>query len=285
MKGKFSDSCESERARKIYETSFGKTIEWVYTTRTKSISLTGKECALNCAHCNKQWLKVMSFSKSVGKGTKSCLISGGCDAHGKVPLAENVDLLKELSAKTRLVAHSGLISEEDAKKIAPFIDSVSFNFVGDNETISDVLGLDKTVDDFVMAYLALKKWTKVYPHITVGLHGGEIGGEYRALKLLKGLGAEMIVFNVLVPTLNTKYENREPPAIEGVVKLVSYARTEFPKAPFAIGCMRPGGSYRNGLDASMVGIVNRIVRPAPSAIARAKELGYKTERFDECCIL
>ena len=53
-------------------------------------------------------------------------------------------------------AIDGQVTEEDVKKIAPFIDSVSFNFVGDNETIREVFDLEKTVDDFIESYLTIK---------------------------------------------------------------------------------------------------------------------------------
>ena len=261
-----------------------RTIEFVYPIKTKAISLTGEECALNCAHCNKHWLKGMSLPE-IDENTKSCLISGGCDINGRVPLTENLELIKKLSKKTKLIAHTGLISEEDVKKIAPFIDSVSFNLVGDNETIREVFGLEKTVDDFIESYLAIKKWVKVFPHITIGLHAGKINGEYKALELLKKFGTEAIVFNVFIPTPNTKYADKKPPRIEEVLRIISHARVEFPDALLVLGCMRPGGKYRRELDERVIGMVNRIVMPADTAKKRAKDLSYEIKRFEECCIL
>jgi len=262
-----------------------KTIEFVYPVKTKAISITGEECALNCAHCNKHWLKGMSPLPEIDENTKSCLISGGCDINGRVPLTENIELIKKLSKKTKLIAHTGLISEEDVRKIAPFIDSVSFNLVGDNETIREVFGLEKTVDDFIESYLAIKKWMKVFPHITIGLHAGKVNGEYKALELLKKFGTEAIVFNVFIPTPNTKYADKKPPRIEEVLRIISHARVEFPDALFALGCMRPGGKYRRELDERVIDLVNRIVMPADTAIKRARDLSYKIKRFEECCIL
>jgi len=262
-----------------------KKIEFVYPIKTKTITLTSEECALDCAHCNKHWLKGMSSLPEIDENTKSCLISGGCDINGRVPLTENLELIKKLSKQTRLIAHTGLITEENVKKISPYIDSVSFNLVGDNETIKEVFGLKKQVDDFVESYLALKKHIKVYPHITIGLHGGRINGEYKALDILKDLGTDVLVFNVFIPTPDTEYSDRKPPAVEEVLEIISHARLNFPDIPIYLGCMRPGGRYRKGLDERVVGIVNRIVMPADTAIRKAKELNYEIKRLEECCIL
>lgn len=273
------------KARNIYETNFGKKIELVFPVKTKAISITSEECALNCAHCNKHWLKGMSSSVEINGSVKSCLISGGCDINGRVPLIENIELIKKLSKQTRLIAHTGLISEEDVKKIAPYIDSVSFNFIGDNETIKEVFGLKKEVDDFVESYLALKKHMKVYPHITIGLYGGKINGEYKALDILKEVGTEAIVFNIFIPTPDTEYSDREPPKVEKVLEIISHARLKFPNIPIYLGCMIPRGRYKRELDEQVVGLVNRIVMPADTAIKKTKELNYETKKLEECCIL
>jgi hypothetical protein len=272
------------KAKSMYESNFGKEITFVLPVKTKTISLTKEECALNCAHCNKHWLKGMSSLDDIDN-VKSCLISGGCDINGRVPLTENLEVIKNLSKKIKLIAHTGLISEEDVKKISPFIDSVSFNLVGDNKTIKEVFGIEKKVDDFVNSYLALKKHAKVYPHITIGLHAGKIKGEWNALEILKRFGTDAIVFNVLIPTPNTKYSNIEPPKIKEVLKIISSTRLNFPNTPIYLGCMRPKGKYRRQLDEKVIGLVNRVVMPADTAIKKAKELDYKIKKFEECCIL
>ena len=54
--------------------------------RTLAVSLTGSECALNCAHCAGHYLRQMVHIQNAdATGMASCLISGGCDARGKVP--------------------------------------------------------------------------------------------------------------------------------------------------------------------------------------------------------
>ena len=126
---------------------------------------------------------------------------------------------------------------------------------------------------------------KVYPHITIGLHAGKIKGEWNALDILKKFGADAIVFNVLIPTPNTKYSDKEPPRIEEVLRIISHARLNFPDTPIYLGCMRPKGKYRKELDEKVIGLVNRIVMPADTALRKAEELGYTIKELEECCIL
>lgn len=269
----------------IYEANFGKRIDFVYPYLTQTLSLTSNECALNCAHCNRQWLKGMYTLSEIDKNARSILLSGGCDLNGRVPLKENFELIRELSSKTKLIAHTGLVKNEDIEKIAPYIVSVSFNFIGDNTTIKEVYGLKKEVNDFIESYLTLKKFVHVYPHITIGIHGGKIKGENYVLSILKSLGTEAIVFNVFMPTPNTLYHDKEPPKIEETLGIIKHARREFPNTLLYLGCMRPRGRYRIELDEQVVGIVNRIVLPASSAIKKAESLNYEIKKLEECCIL
>lgn len=272
-------------AKYIYEANFGKKIEFVYPNLTKAISLTSNECALTCAHCNKQWLKGMYTSSEIDGNSRSILLSGGCDLNGRVPLKENLELIRDLSTETKLIAHTGLVKSEDIEKIAPYIDSVSFNFIGDNTTIAEVYGLKKEVTDFIESYLILKKYVNVYPHITIGIHAGKIKGENNTLSILKSLGTEAIVFNVFIPTPNTLYQDKEPPKVEETLGIIKHARLEFPNTPLYVGCMRPRGRYRIELDEQVVGIVNRIVLPASSAVKKAKALNYEIKKLEECCII
>ena len=272
-------------AKDVYEATFGKRIEFVYPDLTQTLSLTTNECALNCAHCNRQYLKGMYTLSEIDRNARSILLSGGCDLNGRVPLKENLELIRELSSKTKLIAHTGLVKEEDIEKVAPYLVSVSYNFIGDNTTIKEVYGLKKDVNDYIESYLILKQFVKVYPHITIGIHGGKIRGEKYALSILKSLGTEAIVFNVFIPTPNTLYYDKEPPKIEETLKIIENARLDFPNTPIYLGCMRPRGIYKRVLDEQVVGIVNRIVLPASSAMKKVEELNYEIKKREECCIL
>ena len=80
---------------------------YIPTIRFPAISITGSECALDCEHCNKKYLKGMKpiistkelerflfdLSKKSGVGA---LISGGSMGDGSVPLLNFLDTIKKV---------------------------------------------------------------------------------------------------------------------------------------------------------------------------------------------
>jgi uncharacterized radical SAM superfamily protein len=216
----------------------------------------------------------------------SCLVSGGCDSFGRVPVERYVHVLPELSSKWRLNMHLGLASEEMIKNVAPFCQVVSFDFLVDEDTIRDVYGFPASGEDFLRTYSMLRQHVKVIPHICIGLHGGQISGELDALCALTEIGADAIVFIVFIPTSGTLYENCMPPPIEGVARIIATARCLFPQTPIYLGCMRPHGRYRHVLDPMSVRAgVNRIVVPSQQGRAEASRLGLNASWIEECCAL
>ena len=72
-------------------------IGFVRPSRTLSVSLTGSHCALDCAHCGGHYLNGMvPIEDADATGMTSCLISGGCDVQGKVPVDKHLSLVKAL---------------------------------------------------------------------------------------------------------------------------------------------------------------------------------------------
>ena len=266
-------------------------ISFVYPKRTEPVSITGNGCALSCAHCNGHYLKHMrdvfhNPEDGKRKDIGSYLVSGGCDAEGAVPLREHVDLLRQLSTHHRVVAHTGLIAREDAAALAPFIDSASFNLIGDDTTIKEVYGIDKTSHDFMGSYLGLREYVRTFPHITIGLHGGEIIGEYKAVDMLSEVGCDALVFNVFIPTDGTAFAGVSPPAVDEAADVITYARKQLNGAEIYIGCMRPGGAFRREFDAKCVEAgIDRIVMPARNAREVARNLGLDISYLEECCVL
>lgn len=267
--------------------NFSPEIAFHRPSQTLAVSLTSTYCALNCAHCGGHYLRSMiPISRVMPNGAKSFLISGGCDRMGRVPFADHLPDIANLRDRHRLNWHVGLISREEAQAIAPLADVVSFDLIGDDETIHEVYGLDCSAEVYAHTYEMLRYYVRVVPHIVIGLRGGYLGHELPALLTLEKLGAEAIVFLVLIPTPGTRYANRRPPAVEDVIQVLSIARQMFPATPLYLGCMRPGGRYRSVLDplAMRVG-VNRIVNPAPSAQTEAERLGLRVRWAEECCVL
>ena len=303
-----------EQAWQARQAHFPPFIGFDYPVDTAVVSLTGTACALNCAHCGHHYLEHMipigqaverigplrqaqkrplrqaqkrPLRQAQKRQAPSLLISGGCDTQGRVPIQEqHLQLLESLRPGRRLNWHVGLISQSQLEVILPYVDLVSFDMVGDDETIREVYGLERTVTDYVATYQLLQQHVPTIPHLTIGLRGGELGHERKALELLSKLGCKALVFLVFIPTPGTRYADRQPPSVAQVIQLLAEARIRFPQTPLFLGCMRPYGSYRKTLDPLAVWAgVNRIVSPAREAVLLAQELGLAIQRGTECCVL
>jgi uncharacterized radical SAM superfamily protein len=279
-----------ERAWQTRLAHSAPTIQFDHPVDTAIVSLTGTQCALDCAHCGRHYLRHMipiwQAADRLAETAPSVLVSGGCDAEGRVPVLAHLEQVAALRPGRRLNWHVGLIGEAEARAIAPYADAISLDFVGDDETIRQVYGLNKTVADYVASYQVLRRYAPVTPHITVGLRGGELGHERPALERLEQLGLDGLVFLVFAPTPGTRYADRQPPAVADVAAILAEARLRFPNKPIYLGCMRPKGRYRAGLDPLAVRAgVNKIVNPARKAVELAESLGLSIVRGRECCAL
>ncbi|MHB1652150.1 MAG: radical SAM protein [Desulfitobacteriaceae bacterium] len=281
-----------DKAWQVRLENFPRRIHFDYPVQTESISLTGVECALECAHCGGHYLQGMRKISEIqgqdlsGFGFRSALISGGCTADGRVPFLPSLEFLRELKQRIRLNFHVGLIKDEEIPILKDLADVVSFDFVADEETIREVYGISRSPKDYAAVYQKLRQAVPVMPHLTLGLKGGEWQGEERALDKLEELGLDGLVFIVFIPTSGTRYADQRPPRVEEVVEFLAKARVRFPDIPLALGCMRPKGRYRQELDEAAVALgINRLVLPTPGARELAEKLGLAIERGEECCAL
>lgn len=275
------------------QANFSDTIEFNTPRRTLSVSVTGTSCALNCAHCAGVYLRAMiTLDKALGgskdpeRNETSYLVSGGSDHQGRVPLVENINKLRQLARQGPLNLHTGLVSDKEARMLAEVASVVSFDLVGDNETIAAVYGLPVTVEDYIRSYRVLQKYTRVIPHLCIGLNAGKIKGEYETLHLLRKEKVEAISMIIFRPTAETPFRNLKPPPPGEVAHFMASARLMFPQTPLYLGCMRPGGQYRELIDlyALQAGF-NKIVMPAPAARREAVRMGLSVSISEECCSL
>jgi lipoyl synthase len=273
-------------AWEVRRANFPNEITWSYPLDTAVLSLTGRQCGLNCAHCGGHYLKGMRpIWEAEPDGAPSCLISGGCDPAGRVPVLAHLAQVRAWRQGRRLNWHVGLISEAEMAAITPLADAVSFDLVGDDETIREVYGLNRTVQDYLDTYRLIRRYARTLPHITIGLRGGALGHERPALDRLQEGGADGLVFLVLIPTPGTRYAGRLPPSPAAVAGLLAEARLRFPATPIYLGCMRPRGAYRDELDPLAVRAgVNVVVSPARQARRLAVELGLAAHEMRECCV-
>jgi uncharacterized radical SAM superfamily protein len=261
-------------------------IAFVRPTNTISISVTGSHCALNCLHCAGNYLegKVDVHDLDGLPDASSYLITGGCDSEGKVPILEHVNELSSLSKDPTKIGHTGLVDEHEVEELANLIDVASFDFVSDDDTIRDIFGLYKTASDFIKSYSRLLRRIPTFPHITIGLNRGRLSGELEALDLLSGFGTQSVVLNVFIPTNGTQLQDVPPPSLLDVRKVIERARGSFDDV--YLGCMRPGGRYREDLDImALEEGVDRIVNPSKPSRELAVEKGLDIEWREECCVL
>ena len=263
------------------------TIRFDRPTDTLSISLTGQSCALDCAHCGGHYLRHMHPIWDVQvDGYSSCLISGGCDAQGRVPVLPHLDRVRALRAGRLLNWHVGFIAEAEAREIAPYADVISFDIVGDAETAREVYGLEAALDDYMRSLDMLRRYAPVVPHITIGLRAGRLSGEYAALEALRSRDLDRLIFIVLIPTEGTAYARCAPPALQDVADVLLEARIALPRTRLYLGCMRPHGVYRQAVDELAVRAgLNVVVNPTRRAIEVAGALGLTADWGQVCCAL
>ena len=76
-----------------------------------SISITGPSCALMCQHCKGKLLEPLIPATTCAElekkalllhrqGVKGILLTGGCDAYGKVPINSLIPAIKTIKEKT-----------------------------------------------------------------------------------------------------------------------------------------------------------------------------------------
>lgn len=270
--------------------------------RFPSISLTGSECALSCAHCNKHYLKNMLDGSSPEKlleicydlernGAIGCLLSGGLDDNAAVPFEKFLDAIAEIKKETNLVlnAHTGLLSRSIAQKLGKIgVDVASVDVIGDKRTIKEVYGIDKTPEDYLNNLVLLKQSGISYiaPHVCLGIHYGKIVGEINALEMARQINPDEIVIIGLIPTKLTLMEHTPAPSPEAFTQIVAITRLMFPKTPLSVGCMRPKGRLRIEIDKQIIKSgADRLVLPTKSALRELTELNLIIKKIEACCTI
>ncbi len=260
------------------------------------VSLTGARCALSCKHCNSHYLRHMldgsgrklqtEAAKLADRGAQGILLSGGSTADGSVPTYEQSDVIQKIKRDTKLKisAHTGIVNSSQAQILSEYLDMALVDVLGDDETVHDILGIDACVQDYEESLRHLSSLgIPLAPHIIVGLHNGQLKGEFKALEIVKKFNPVTVVIVVFIPTKGTAMESVPPPKIEDVVKVITTAREMF-DVPLSLSCVRPGGRYRRELDKyAILGGIDRIAVPSKSAAVTARELGLNIIEIPKMC--
>lgn len=264
-----------------------------------SISITGSSCALRCKHCYGKILETMVAVQSPdellrvcgelrSRGARGCLISGGCEPNGSVPLGRFIDAISRVKRSLRMtiVAHTGLLDENTARALKEAgVDTALIDIVGSDETIREILNLDATVREYEASLRALREADLPFvPHVLVGLHYGELRGELQALRMISRYHPVAVIIIAFFPIGGTPMENIEPPKPEDIAKVLVSARLMMPGTPLALGCGRPRGGHGRRTDTLAVRAgINAIAFPSQDAILLAESLGLRIGFSTLCC--
>jgi uncharacterized radical SAM superfamily protein len=267
--------------------------------RFPTISITGDSCAFRCKHCGGKYLKKMMHCstphvlrktciKLASGGARGVLLSGGYNEEGYVPFEPFLDAIEQVKQETGLFisAHTGLMPGWLAREIGKAgVDLADFDLIGDDETIEEVVGIKRKVEDYRRTILELSRWLPhVVPHICIGLHAGELRGELAALDIVADLNLSTIVLLVLNPTIGTRFEEVSQPASPVIGEVVARARLRLPNATLALGCMRPRGTERVEIELQALRFgIDRVEIPERRTVEAARAMGLNVKRLEACC--
>ncbi len=271
------------------------------TARFVPVSVTGTSCRLMCDHCRGQILTSMTpvgspdelvalGERLARRGANGVLVTGGSDLRGVVPLAPFSDAMRELKERHGLtvIVHTGLVDRDEARALGRAgIDAAMIDVIGADETVREVYHLDAAVERFdaALAHLA-DEGVPTAPHVVIGIHYGRIVGEGRALEMIARHPVASLVLVVLSPLPGTPMEGLACLTGEDLAELFAEARMMFPRTPVLLGCARPEGDEKFGIDeAALAAGVNGIAFPADGIVARAGEMGLRPVFSSDCCAL
>jgi len=255
-----------------------------------AVSITGKECALCCSHCERKLLDTMIDCSTPGllllaarhileKGGEGMLISGGSDKNGAVPLEPFIPAIQEIkSLGLKVICHTGLADDDVFGRLKEAgVDGVLLDMIGSAETVRRVYGIDKTLQDYERCLsTSIRIGLNAVPHIVLGLDGGKFVGEYLALGIVTALKPKTLVIVVLA--------GHALPDIEECIRFMSDARNANPEMKITLGCARPAGEYSVRLEKTAVDVgFSAIAYPTVDTIRYIKEYELDVQFRDVCC--
>jgi uncharacterized radical SAM superfamily protein len=276
-----------------------KKINFFVTSRLfPSISVTGQKCSLMCQHCGGKLLEPLIPAKTCNEleekallfhrqGAKGILLTGGCDSHGKVPLNDLIPAIKSITEKTDLllIAHTGFITGEEAAALKiSGLDGIGFDVMGDMTTAKEVYGLDVSEKEYLDSLHAIDdSGIPVFPHVCVGLHFGELRGEFHALELIKNIKPATLIITGLMPVAGTPMAHIKPKP-QDFAEVITEAIELFPYTPVVLGCAHSSGKDREEIEKIAIQSgVSGIAAPTLRTITFVKENGYVIKYYGTCC--
>ncbi|HVO77710.1 MAG TPA: hypothetical protein VMS79_02455 [Methanomassiliicoccales archaeon] len=264
--------------------------------RFPAYSVTGGSCALKCSHCEGRLLRGMRAvrdpdalmvegEKLAREGGTGFLLSGGCDARGRVPLGQFVDAVRALRETKGLTAnlHTGLLDKAEAEILSRSqADSYSVDLHQNPQVIRNVLHLDRAASSCSETLDALCSSVDgaVVPHVTVGLDW-DGADALASIELASDRRVDGLVVLVFTPLAGTEMVALGAPSDEIVLEVLERARGML-DCPISLGCMRPRGNSALEIAAIESGIRD-IAMPSRATLCWAEAHGIKAERIERCC--
>jgi uncharacterized radical SAM superfamily protein len=221
-------------------------------------------------------------------GARGVLISGGSDREGRVPLLRHIpDLIRvrrELGLAIRV--HPGLPDEETCAGLGQVrIDGAMIDVIGHEDTMREVYHLDSTPDEYESALALLERYdVPTVPHIILGLHYGQMLGEWQALEMIARHPPKLLVLVILMPLSGTPMAVSKPPTMEEIAAFFETTRKALPFTPVMLGCARPMGLMKRDIDRLAIDAgLNGIAFPAEGIVEYARQRDLEPEFINACC--
>ena len=267
-----------------------------------AFSITAGGCALQCDHCRAKILEPMIPATNsamleqkvdelvASQDLKGFLLSGGSNRRNEVAYERfypAVERIKRRHPHLKIAMHTALLDRSRARAMANAgTDVAMMDVIGSQETIEQVYHLDRPIADFEATLAALCETSMaVVPHIVIGLHYGQLKGEWAALDIVaRHNRVSALVLVVVMPfyaAAETPFRTVPPDEI-GQVFLA--ARQRIADRPVLLGCARPAGQHKRLTDAyAVMAGLDGIAFPADGAVELAGILGRPAEQHHACC--
>lgn len=265
-----------------------------------AVSITGSDCKLQCDHCKTKILESMLPARSpealwrvvnerIADGAMGMLLTGGSNHRNEVeygPFYPTIRRIKQQFPDFRIAAHAALIDAAGAQAMADAgVDVAMLDVIGAQETITQVYHLRRSVSDFEASLAHLvNSPLKVVPHIVIGLHYGQLLGEWEALKIIRRNPPDALVLVVVMPYYAPKRKPFAAPDVDAIGAFFRAARAALPETPLLLGCARPPGIAKLQIDsyAVMAGL-DGIAHPGDGVVELAARLGRRVRVTPACC--
>ena len=265
-----------------------------------AVSITGGDCKLQCDHCKAKILEPMIpartpeqlwsvVNEQIAGGAQGMLITGGSNYRNEVEYDAyypTIRRIKDAFPEFRIAMHTALVDMDIARRMEDCgIDAAMMDVIGAQDTISQVYHLRRTVDDFekTLEYLVSTN-LKVVPHIVIGLHYGELLGEWNALEMIRRHMPQAVVLVVVMPFYAPEHRPFVTPDSREVGRFFMDARKALPDIPLLLGCARPPGRVKAEIDsyAVMAGL-NGLAHPTDGMVELAARLQRDVRVTPACC--